>query len=48
MPALKEYRFEDNLNSNVEVVIKSYSFTEAYEILVMITKHPADFKCTSV
>lgn len=48
MPPLKEYRFKDMLNSNVEVVIKSYSFTEAYEILVMITKHPADFKYTSV
>jgi hypothetical protein len=48
MPPLKEYRFEDMMNSNVEVVIKSYSLKEAYEILVMITKHPADFKCTSV
>lgn len=48
MPPLKEYRFEDMLNSNVEVVIKSYSFTEAYEILVIITKHPEDFKRTSV
>ena len=48
MPPIKEYRFEDLQNSNVEVVIKAYSFTQAYDILVMITKHPADFKCTSV
>lgn len=48
MPPLKEYKFEDLHNSNVQVVIKTYSFEQAYEIFVMITKHPADFKCTSV
>ena len=48
MPPLKEYIFEDMMNSNVKLVIKCYSFVDAYEILVMITKNPADFKCTSL
>ncbi len=47
MPPLKEYRFEYAINSNVQVVIESYSFEQAYEILVGITKHPTDFKCIS-
>lgn len=42
---MKEYIFEDLLNSNVQVSVKAANFTRAYEILVMITKHPADFKC---
>lgn len=48
MPPLKEYIFEDLENQNVEIIINSYNFQQAYEILVMTTKHPADFKCTSV
>lgn len=48
MPPLKEYKFEDMTNSNVEIVIKAYDFERAYNILVMITKHPADFKCISM
>jgi hypothetical protein len=48
MPPLKKYIFEDLVNSNIEVTIKAYSFTQAYEILVRISKHPADFKCMSV
>lgn len=47
MPPLKEYRFEDMMNSNIVVVIKSYSFEQAYETLVIVTKHPADFKYIS-
>lgn len=48
MPPLKEYRFEHDTPANVEIIIMSYSFEQAYEILVSITKHPADYKCINV
>ncbi len=44
MPPLIEYKFEDILNSNIEVVIKTYSLEQAYNILVKTTKNPNDFK----
>lgn len=47
MPPLKEYVFEDLYNSNSKLIISAYTFEEAYDILVRITKYPADFKCTN-
>lgn len=48
MPQLKEYIFENLLNSNITIKIMSYSFINAYEILVMELKHPADYKCINL
>ena len=45
MPPLKEYKFVNIDNSNIEIIIKSYKFAQAYVILGIITKNPDDFKC---
>ena len=45
MPPIKTYTFQHITNPNIEIDITCYSFEDAYEKLVMITKHPADFKC---
>lgn len=48
MPPLKEYIFEDLSNSMIRITINSYSFEQAYELLVETTKHPSNFKCINV
>ena len=44
MPAMKKYTFVHLDDSNVNVTILAYSFVESYEISVLITKNPANFK----
>jgi len=48
MPPLREYSFESLDTPKIEVKIRAHSLEQAFEILVMTTKHPSGFKCTSV
>ena len=43
MPPIKNYVFVDLDDSNINITILAYSFVEAYEKLVSITKNPANF-----
>lgn len=43
MPTLKEYRFEDSMNSNVVIIISAYDYESACELLEVAAKHPEDF-----
>lgn len=44
MASINAYIFEDELNSNVQVVIKAYSESEAWELLLVVVKNYDDFK----
>ena len=49
MPTLKKYTFENLIGFiKTQIIIEAYNFTQAYERLVEVTKHPADYKCTNV
>lgn len=48
MPPLKRYVFQNLESENIKIEIMNYTFEQAYNVLVEITKHPADFKCLSV
>jgi hypothetical protein len=43
MASINAYIFEDELNSNVQVVIKAYSPSEAWELLSFVVKNVDDF-----
>ena len=44
MAVINAYIFEDELNSNVQVVIKAYSQNGAWELLSFVVKNVDDFK----
>lgn len=44
---MKTYIFEHTQHGNIKIEISHYSFEQAYRVLVAITKHPADYKCTN-
>jgi hypothetical protein len=41
---MKEYIFENQLNSNIRIVIKAYTLIVANEILNIEVKNPQDYK----
>jgi hypothetical protein len=41
---MKEYLFENQLNSNIEIRIKAYNFTDAMELLLATTRDIDDYK----
>jgi len=40
---MKEYIFENKLNSNIEIRIKAYNYTQAMELLLTITRDIDDY-----
>jgi hypothetical protein len=44
MASINIYIFEDELNSNVQVLIKAYSQSEAWGLLHIVVKNYDDFK----
>ena len=44
MASINTYVFEDELNSNVQVLIKAYSQAQAWELLHIVVKNYDDFK----
>lgn len=45
---MKEYVFENLLNSNIEIKIKATNYTEAMEMLLIEVKYIEDYKLKSV
>ena len=41
---MKEYIFENTLNSNITIIIKADNVLDAIEILSFTVEHPEDFK----
>jgi hypothetical protein len=48
MPPIKEFRFEDKNNPDVEIIIRAVNYVVAYGILIQMVKNPSIFKCTSI
>lgn len=44
MAVITSYLFEDELNSNVQIVIKAYSVSDAWELVRIVAKNPDDFR----
>lgn len=44
MAKLVSFIFEDTANSNITVTIKASDLVEALEILILVVRHPGDFK----
>jgi hypothetical protein len=44
MPPLYTYTFENVNNDNISVIIRTYSYDQAFRKLSEIVKNPLDFK----
>lgn len=44
MPPLKTYIFESQSNDGIKITIDAYSFTQAMETLLSITRNIDDFR----
>jgi hypothetical protein len=41
---MKEYIFTNTLNSNIEIKIKAYNYTQAMDLLLSVTRNIDDYR----